>query len=85
LRHADFRRLFIGNSVSLLGSSVTTVALPLSAVLYLYASPFQMALLGAVAFAPHFVLGRWPSQSSHHCARCAIRRQPLRPEGLRIR
>ena len=56
-RHADFRRLFIGNSVSLLGSSVTTVALPLSAVVYLHASPFQMGLLGVATLAPHFVLG----------------------------
>ena len=56
-RHADFRRLFIGNSVSLLGSSVTTVALPLSAVVYLHASPFQMGLLGVATLAPHFVFG----------------------------
>ena len=53
----DFRRLFIGNSVSLLGSSVTTVALPLTAVDFLHASPWQMGLLGAVALMPHFVLG----------------------------
>jgi MFS family permease len=57
VRHADFRRLFIGNSVSLLGSSVTTVALPLSAVVYLHASPFQMGLLGVATLAPHFVFG----------------------------
>ncbi|QUQ67019.1 MFS transporter [Kutzneria sp. CA-103260] len=56
-RHADFRRLFIGNSVSLLGSSVTAVALPLSAVVYLHASPFQMGLLGVATLAPHFVFG----------------------------
>ncbi|HVX43527.1 MAG TPA: MFS transporter [Mycobacteriales bacterium] len=55
--HADFRRLFTGNSVSLLGSSVTTVALPLTAVVYLHASPAQMGVLGAVAFLPHLVLG----------------------------
>jgi len=56
-RHADFRRLFVGNAVSLLGSSVTTVALPLTAVLYLHASPLQMGLLGAAAMLPHLVLG----------------------------
>jgi len=43
--------------VSLLGSSVTTVALPLTAVLYLHASPLQMGLLGAAAMLPHLVLG----------------------------
>jgi MFS family permease len=57
VKHADFRRLFLGNSVSLLGSSVTTVALPLSAVVYLHASSLQMGVLGAAALAPHFVFG----------------------------
>lgn len=56
-KYPDFRRLFAGNSISLLGSSVTTVALPLTAVVYLHASPAQMGLLGAVAFLPHLVLG----------------------------
>lgn len=55
--HSNFRRLFVGNSVSLLGSSVTTVALPLTAVVALGASPVQMGLLGAVGFLPHLVLG----------------------------
>ncbi len=52
-RYPDFRRLFVANSLSLLGSSVTTVALPLTAVVYLHASPVQMGLLGAVALLPH--------------------------------
>jgi MFS family permease len=56
-RYRDFRWLFTGNSVSLLGSSVTTVALPLTAVVYLHASPAQMGILGAVALLPHLVLG----------------------------
>jgi MFS family permease len=56
-RYRDFRWLFAGDSVSLLGSSVTTVALPLTAVVYLHASPAQMGVLGAVALLPHLVLG----------------------------
>lgn len=56
-RYRDFRWLFTGNTVSLLGSSVTTVALPLTAVVYLHASPEQMGVLGAVALLPHLVLG----------------------------
>jgi MFS family permease len=56
-KHPDFRRLFVGNSISLLGSSVTTVALPLTAVVYLHASPAQVGILTAVAFLPHLVLG----------------------------
>ncbi|GAA3512194.1 MFS transporter [Actinocatenispora rupis] len=56
-RYPDFRRLFAGNTVSLLGSSVTRVALPLTAVGLLDASPVQMGLLGAAALVPHLVLG----------------------------
>jgi MFS family permease len=56
VQHQDFRRLFAGNSVSLLGSSVTGVALPLTAVIYLHASPAGMGLLGAVALVPYLVL-----------------------------
>ncbi|GAA1720762.1 MFS transporter [Fodinicola feengrottensis] len=56
-RYPDFRRLFVGNSVSLLGSSVTAVALPLTAVVYLHAAPAQLGVLGALAFAPQLVLG----------------------------
>ena len=56
-RYRDFRWLFAGNSVSLLGSSVTVVALPLTAVVYLHASPGQMGFLGAAALLPHLVLG----------------------------
>ncbi|WP_163511312.1 MFS transporter [Fodinicola acaciae] len=57
VRFPDFRRFFAGSSVSLLGSSVTTVALPLTAVAYLHASAAQMGVLGALALAPHLVLG----------------------------
>lgn len=53
----DFRRLFAGTSISLFGSSVTAVALPLTAVSYLDASPAQMGILGAVSMLPHLILG----------------------------
>lgn len=53
----DFLRLFAGNTVSLLGSSVTTVALPLTAVVHLGASAGEMGVLGALALVPHLVLG----------------------------
>jgi MFS family permease len=55
-RYADFRKLFAGNAISVLGSSVTTVALPLTAVLYLHASAGQMGLLGAAALLPYLAL-----------------------------
>src|SRR5918998_5874155 len=51
-RHADFRRLWAAQSVSLLGSEITALALPLMAVLLLNASPVQMGLLAAAGTAP---------------------------------
>lgn len=56
-RYPDFRRLIGSNSVSLMGSSITAVALPLTAVTVLDASSAQMGLLGAAALAPQLVLG----------------------------
>jgi hypothetical protein len=40
-----FRRLWFGQTVSAFGSQVTTLALPLTAVLVLHASTFQVGLL----------------------------------------
>jgi MFS family permease len=44
-RHADFRKLWIGQTVSQLGSVVTRTAVPLVALLVLGAGPTEMALL----------------------------------------
>ena len=44
-RHADFMKLWAGQTVSELGSVVTRTAVPLVALLVLGAGPFQMALL----------------------------------------
>jgi MFS family permease len=44
-RHADFLKLWAGQTVSELGSVVTRTAVPLVALLLLKAGPFQMALL----------------------------------------
>lgn len=44
-RHRDFMMLWTGQSVSEIGSSVTTVALPLTAVVLLHATTFQVGLL----------------------------------------
>ena len=66
--HPDFLKLWSGQSISSFGSAVTTLALPLTAVLVLQASPVQMGILAAVGFLPHLALGlpagvwvdRWP-------------------------
>lgn len=54
--HRNFLKLWLGQSVSLLGSQVTSLALPLTAVLILRASALQMGILGAVQFAPFLFL-----------------------------
>ena len=57
LRHRDFRLLWIGQTTSRLGSSVTSVALPLVAVATLDASTFEVALLSAAAWLPWLLVG----------------------------
>jgi predicted MFS family arabinose efflux permease len=56
-RHADFRRLWLGQTVSEFGSVLTRDALPLTALLVLSATPAQMGVLGAAASLPALVLG----------------------------
>ncbi|HEY3209399.1 MAG TPA: MFS transporter [Actinomycetota bacterium] len=56
-RHADFMKLWTGETISQLGTQVTLLALPLTAILILKASPFQVGLLGALEFLPFIVVG----------------------------
>jgi hypothetical protein len=46
-QNPDFLKLWVGQSVSMLGSQVSLLALPLAAVLTLHATPAQMGLLMA--------------------------------------
>ncbi|MFF1817606.1 MFS transporter [Kribbella sp. NPDC058245] len=57
LVRGEVRKLWLGQLVSTAGSSITTVALPLVAVLTLQASPLQMGLLSALTVLPHLVFG----------------------------
>jgi MFS family permease len=54
---SGFSRLWFGETVSVLGTQVTFLALPLAAVMILGASPFQMGLLGAVDNMPYLIFG----------------------------
>ena len=56
-RHADFMKLWAGQTVSQFGSMVTRDALPLIGVLVLRASPWQMGLLSAAGSAPVLFIG----------------------------
>lgn len=53
----EFRKLWVGQLVSASGSAITTVALPLVAVLTLHASAVEMGVLAALAVVPHLVFG----------------------------
>ena len=63
LRGADFRNLWLGQSVSLFGDQVTMIALPLAAVLVLHANAAEMGYLTAAELIPHLLFslpaGAW--------------------------
>jgi MFS family permease len=54
--NANFRRYFIGQSISLFGDQVSLIALPLTAVLVLHASAAQMGALTTVYLVPNLLL-----------------------------
>jgi MFS family permease len=53
LREANFRKFWVGQTISLFGDQVTYIALPLTGVLVLDASAAEMGYLGAAALLPH--------------------------------
>lgn len=61
--NANFRRLFVGQSASLLGDQISLLALPLTAVLVLHAGATRMSLLTTVELAPNLLFalhaGSW--------------------------
>lgn len=54
---SDFRRLWFGETVSLLGSSVGSVALSLVTVVTLHAEPFTVGLVNAAYWLPWLMIG----------------------------
>lgn len=56
-QHPEFFKLWSGQAISSFGSAITTVALPLTAVVLLHASPVQMGLLLALTTLPHLLFG----------------------------
>src|SRR5579862_3059903 len=53
--HPDFLRMWVGQSISELGSQISQLAIPLLAVIGLHASPFDFALLGVLGFLPFII------------------------------
>ncbi|NGQ96878.1 MFS transporter [Brevibacillus sp. SYP-B805] len=52
LNNPDFRKLWLAETISLFGSQITVLALPLTAVLTLQATPMQMGYLRTAEFLP---------------------------------
>ncbi|HEX6539581.1 MAG TPA: MFS transporter [Candidatus Dormibacteraeota bacterium] len=55
--NANFMRLWGGESISMIGSQITLLALPLTAVLVLHATPGEMGGLAALEYAPFLLFG----------------------------
>ena len=63
LRGREFRRFWLGETISLFGDQITLIALPLVGVFALHASAAQMGLLGAALLLPNLLFslhaGAW--------------------------
>jgi MFS family permease len=58
LRHGDFRRLWLGNSLGFIGFQLTAVAVPVQ-VYELTGSSFWVGMLGLVGLVPLVLFGLW--------------------------
>src|SRR6266571_2364600 len=56
-RHRDFAKLWAGQTVSIFGSMLSRIALPLTALLALDSSPLEQGFLQAVEAAPVLAAG----------------------------
>src|SRR5213592_5227711 len=58
--HADFLKLWTGQSISEFGSQISQLAIPWLAAVGLHATPFAFSLLGVLGFLP-FILFALPA------------------------
>jgi MFS family permease len=56
LRHRDFVKLWTAETISVFGTQITLLALPLIAATTLNVTPFEFGLLGAIEFLPFILL-----------------------------
>lgn len=70
--HLDFRKLWIGDTISQFGTQVSILAIPYIATVLIQASAFEVALLGTVEFLPFLLFtlpaGAWVDR---------LRRRPI--------
>lgn len=67
-RHADFVKLWTGQTISQFGTQFTLLGLPLIAILLLEANAFEVGLLGTVEFLPFICSGSRPARGWTACA-----------------
>jgi len=60
LRHPNFLKLWLAETVSVFGSQISGLAIPVVAVLLLHVSAIEVALLGTIEFLP-FILFTLPA------------------------
>jgi MFS family permease len=60
IRNRDFQKLWTAETISVFGSQIRELAIPVVAVLILKVSPFEVALLGTIEFLP-FILFTLPA------------------------
>ena len=72
LREPMFRRYWSGQTISMFGDQISTIALPLVAVLALHAGPAQMGVLTALLWLPSLLFGvhagAWVDRRGHRRA-----------------
>lgn len=55
-RHADFVKLWSAQSLSLLGTQISALALPLTAIILLQATPIQVGMLASLQYLPFLLV-----------------------------
>src|ERR1700691_3472055 len=69
LRDVAFRRYWTGQTISMFGDQVSSIALPLVAVLALHVGPTQMGILTALVWLPNLLFGlhagAWVDRRGH--------------------
>src|SRR5258708_34490542 len=72
LREAAFRRYWSAQTISMFGDQISSIALPLVAVLALRAGPAQMGVLVALVWLPNLLFGlhagAWVDRRGHRRA-----------------
>ena len=84
LRQAEFLKLWVGQTISLVGSQVTQLALGLTAAAMLNATPAEMGILSTLSSVPFLlfglVAGAWADRLRSIVERTAHKVVPLHRE-----